>query len=153
MRKIMLFLLAFALACLLLSGCTGPLVMPDEPVKPEVTLHKEQIPVTSGEYCWAVTETEGICGDPPHPDLFYETVKEAMVTAAGGAKLKFRFSPKPETLYLSLIEPEESPEWTAKQNQYSYTIPGEPGEYIFKLSAVWDERHSAAYYFAVEVKR
>ncbi|AIQ47980.1 hypothetical protein R70723_20270 [Paenibacillus sp. FSL R7-0273] len=154
MRKISLFVLSAcaAAAYLILAGCSSEVTMPSEPIKPEVRIQKEQVSLVSGESCWALTEKEGLCSDPPHPDTFYKTVKEGAVTAGGGKKLTFDYPLKPEAFYLTRIDPDGTAESVGKPDQYSYRLPGEPGEYIYKLSAVWDERRSAAVYFAVVIK-
>lgn len=146
-----LFLLCSAIFYLWLSGCSQSKELPDEPIRPAVTVQKQLIDIISGEYCWFGTKTKGICGDPPHPDIFYKTVKEAAVTADAGEAIRINFPVNPDEFTLTVDHPDGITESIGQPKQYSYTTPKESGYYTYTLSAVWDVRNSAAFYFGIQI--
>lgn len=151
MKKTYLLLLCSVISYLLLSGCSQSKELPDEPLRPVVTVQKQQIEIISGESCWFGTKTVGICGDPPHPDIFYKTVKEAAVIADAGEVIRIKFPMQPDDFTLTVDNPDGKTESIGQANQYSYTIPEEPGYYTYTLSAVWDVRNTAAFYFGIQI--
>ncbi|MNO27703.1 hypothetical protein D3C76_175840 [compost metagenome] len=40
----------------------------------------------------------------------------------------------------------------SKPDQYSYNPPNKSGHYVYKLTAVWEQRSSAAYYFGILIE-
>lgn len=151
MKKTIFFSLCTIMLCLLLTGCSQSETLPEEPVRPAVTVHKQQIEIIGGESCWFGTKADGICGDPPHPDTFYKIIKEAAVIADAGEAIRIKFPVKPDEFTLTVDNPDGSTESIGQPNQYSYTTPKEPGYYTYTLSAVWDVRNTAAFYFGIQI--
>lgn len=151
MRRKQFILLCIALMYLFVVGCSNNEELPDKPIRPTITLQKKNIEYIGGESCWFVTKREGICSDPPHPDYFYKIIKEKAVVADSGGVIRIKFPIKPDEFYLNVTNTDGDWESIGKPDQYSYNLPSKPGYYRYILSAVWEERNSAAYYFGIQI--
>lgn len=148
-----LFLLSIAVILILMVGCSNDKKLPDKPIRPKITIAKKEINYVGGSSCWSVSENEGICTDPPHPDYFYAIVREeATVVAKPESVLKIKFPIKPDEFYLSVTNVYGKQESIGKPDQYSYTLPSKPGNYRYVLSAAWEVRNTASYNFVVQIE-
>lgn len=153
MKRNKLFLLCSSVILILMVGCSNHKKLPDKPIRPKITIAKKEINYVGGSSCWSVSENEGICTDPPHPDYFYAIVREeATVVAKPESVLKIKFPIKPDEFYLSVTNVYGKQESIGKPDQYSYTLPSKPGDYRYVLSAAWEVRNTASYNFVVQIE-
>lgn len=145
------FLLCISVICLLVVMYSKNEKLPEEPIRPTITLHNKKIEYIGGESCWFGSQSVGSCLDPPHPDYFYGIVKEKAVVADSGGVIRIKFPIKPDEFYLSVTNSDGDQESIGKPDQYKYKVPSESGYYRYVLSAVWEERNSAAYYFGIQI--
>jgi hypothetical protein len=69
------------------------IVLPNEPVEPLIIFNETEIPFLFGSYCWFGMNTkQGVCGDPPHPDIFNKNIKEKAIVVKSGGRDKNKFS-------------------------------------------------------------
>ncbi|MGZ9583709.1 hypothetical protein [Paenibacillus marinisediminis] len=123
--------------------------LPDELIKPIITVDEQVIEYQIGQYCWFGTNSEqGICGDPPHPDIFNEQIKDDAITLNPDSKIEVKFSIKPEKLIFVRNNPDGTQEQISS-NGRKYSLPRSPGYYQYELSAEWDEKNTASYHFGI----
>lgn len=153
MRKKHFFLLCIAAVYLLVVGCSEkePLPLPDDPVRPEITLHKKNIEYLGGSSCWFGTNTVGVCSDPVHPDVFYPMIKEKATAAGPGELIRIKFPIKPDEFILRVVNADGEEESIGKPDRYSYKLPEKPGYYRYVLSAEWGEKNQASYHFGIQI--
>lgn len=149
MRRQKFFLLCIVLMCLLVGGCSKNEELPFEPVKPKITLQNKNIEYNLGDYCWKRTETESNCSDPAQ-SILYKNVKEKAVVANSGGVIRIKFPIKPDKFVLYAINTDG--DWEVVQpDHYRYNPPSKPGYYRYTLSAVWEEKNTASYYFGIQI--
>lgn len=151
MRTKHFFLLCIAAIYVLVVGCSEKEPLPDEPVKPSITLHKKNIEYLVGSSCWFGTKTDGACGIPVHPDVFYPMIKEKAAAADPGEVIRIKFPVKPDEFSLRVVNADGEDESIGKPDQYSYKLPKKPGYYRYVVSGVWDEKNQASYYFGIQI--
>lgn len=126
--------------------------LPDEPVRPTITLNKRNIEFVEGPSCWFGNKSEeGICADPPHPITFNTKIKENAVAANAGGAIRITFPIMPDELTLTVVNADGSEISIDNPGQYNYKLPKRPGYYDYRLSAVWGVKNTAAYYFGVYI--
>lgn len=152
MRKHSYYLLCTAMVFLMIVGCSNNKQLPDEPVRPTITFQEQNIEYLEGPYCWFGTNTEeGVCGVPPHPTTFNKSIKEKALVADSGGAIRIKFPIKPDNFTLTVVNVDGGEESIGKQDQYSYKLSLKPGYYRYILSAVWEERNTASYYFGIQI--
>lgn len=149
-RKNILFL-CIAVICLWVVVYSKNDKLPEEPVRPKISLHNKKIEFISGESCWFGSEEYGVCSDPPHPDYFYKIIKEKAVVANTEEMIKIKFPIKPDEFYLNVTNSAGDQESIGKADHYIYKLPSKPGYYRYNLTGVWEERNSASYYFGIQI--
>ncbi|WP_133257515.1 hypothetical protein [Paenibacillus montanisoli] len=141
-----------AIVLLIVIGCSKQL--PDEPVRPTITLNKQNIGYLDGQSCWFVADQEaGVCADPPHPDTFKKSIREKAVVADSEGVIRIRFPIKPDDFTLSVSDSNGREVSIGKLEQESYQLPKNPGYYQYRLSAVWEERNTASYHFGIQINK
>jgi len=144
MKKRQFLFLCTAMIFLLVVGCSNK-ELSGEPVRPTITLDQRHIEYGLGPYCWFGTKKDGICGDPPPPDIFYKGIKEKAVVADPGGVISVKFPIEPDEFTLSIVNTYGVVESIKKPNDYSYNLPKKPGYYKYRLSAVWEVKNEASY--------
>lgn len=126
---------------LLLSGCS--------PNPPELKVYSgnTNVPTVLGSYCWKSLVSK-LCVDMiPPDDLLKEKGYTPPVVPPGSTlRLTFTVSPDPGSVVIS--QPPEKP----LISDGTLSIPKEPGIYTYSVSAQWEGKGSAVYFFQVQVK-
>lgn len=134
------------------SSSSQAVQIPDEPVKPKVTINRKEIPIIIGSYCWRGMNTDyGICSDPAQPDLFYLSIKEHSVTAGPRERVSIKFPIAPNEMIVHATMNDQI-NMEVEHSGGKFKLPSEPGYYRFVVTAYWDNNNEASYYFVVHLE-
>ncbi|OAB38275.1 hypothetical protein PMSD_07890 [Paenibacillus macquariensis subsp. defensor] len=62
-----------------------------------------------------------------------------------------KFPIEPDRYTLTIVNTYGGVESINKRNEYSYNLPKKPGYYNYCLSAVWEVKNEASYYFGIQI--
>ena len=120
--------------CCMFAGC----ITLSEPVTPVVTVTSGPVPVRLGTYGWR-SPGHGIQSDAPVPDEFVPDVPA--VTAPCGSTVSVDYGLRPRDLFAYLWNDHEPTQVEIRGGMF--TLPADPGTYIYSLESTWREGHAS----------
>ncbi|MFK7693617.1 hypothetical protein ACI5FR_12555 [Paenibacillus sp. HJGM_3] len=142
LRAISLMAVLTSVLVLLLTGCN------DRPPMLTIKGGKQSVLVKQGTYSWRYL-TRHVIADSPDPANMIKLPDEA-TRLAPGTELSLLFGRQPKKMMLSRWEGQKEL-GQEPLDKNSYTLPTEPGTYLYSIRAEW-RQGSSMYAFAVRVE-
>ncbi|SDX08303.1 hypothetical protein [Paenibacillus sp. CF384] len=150
MRRKLFLVLCASLLAIMLTGCSSGSQLPDEPVRPIITVEGFNIDYIAAHYCWFGSQTDGVCSDPPEPTAYNKMIRDKAIKAIWSDTISVKFPIHPDEFTLTMYTDDGQQVLLGKPNQFRYSLPMEPGYYRYRLSAVWAERNTVDYDFGIQ---
>jgi hypothetical protein len=132
MRRLVLTLM-IAMCCMF-AGCATL----QEPIAPDVAVASGAVPVRLGTYTW-LSPGHSVASDAPVPDEFVTDV--TAVTAPCGSTVSVDYGRRPRDLFAYLWHDHEPTRVEIRGG--TFTLPPDPGTYIYSLESTWREGHAS----------
>lgn len=147
------YVYVFLLLLLVLSGCSNPVAeLGTSPPIPKITVHKENIDVLQGSYCW-IAYGKGSCVDMISPGELLQHHDYKAIKASPGEKVTIQFAGKPRNGSMSIQYETGQKLQDIPIKGSSFFIPDEEGTQIYSLSADWGQGKSASFVFSIKVEK
>lgn len=143
--------IAFVLASLILSFSNNHL--PKKVTIPSITYNDLEIQTAPGLYNWFDKDLGGNSNIGLAPEEGVNDIQPVIIEPNGKIFFSFDISIKPKDISLNLWRNEEivSKKIFEETREGFFNVPSESGIYVYEIYAEWDETHTSAFSFKVEV--